>query len=158
MPSYWIKRVGVFDYNDLYNSVKNWFEAKKYRFIEKNYKNKGNEINISMAPVKKVSEYVRFVIGLDMFILDIKNVDVVKDGKKTTMQQARAKIKLTYNVETDYQGRFDKSEKLQKLKKFIDNKLLKKKLDEEDWTNLWIETNDLKKVIETKIGMGLKNG
>src|SRR3989338_4919334 len=114
LPVAIIRYRGLFDFNGLYNSMADWF--KHYRFIlhEEMYKHKvpsplGAEQELYWYAEQEVTEFVKFRIDVDFHLWDMTEIEVVKDGKKKLLTNARIEIKLKPILTFDWQDRFEKT-------------------------------------------------
>ncbi|MDP7323381.1 MAG: hypothetical protein QF632_01315 [Candidatus Woesearchaeota archaeon] len=106
-----LKYRGVWDYEGLYQLMVQWFEDQGYEFHERVFKHKvpsplGFEQELGWYGWRKVNAYVKFWIYVYWHVWDIKEVEVVKDGKKKKMVQARLFIEFSGKVELDWQNMF----------------------------------------------------
>lgn len=129
-----IKHQGVFDMQGLFKTIRNWFLDHSYEFHETDIKHKvpspsGYEEEYAMYGIKEVNSYIRFKITVYMIIYDIKDVEVVRDGKKHKLTQASLNMELWGAIEYDWQNRFDSSSFLQSLRDFMNKYVIKKTLD-----------------------------
>ncbi|MCK4521843.1 MAG: hypothetical protein KAU20_04670 [Nanoarchaeota archaeon] len=133
-----IKKVGIFDMDGLYKVMQRWFYDNKYYFEETLYKHKpgtaaGKEEEIGWTGWRKVNDYVKFHIKVFFHIYDIKNIEVIKEGKKVKLTKCRVWIEFNGDVELDYTKRFGQS----KFGKFLFDVYNKFVLQEEKVLSNW---------------------
>jgi hypothetical protein len=109
-----IKFNGIFDFNGLYKVAHDWIVNQNYYFEEKLYKHKvptpaGAEQDIMWEGWRKVNEYVRYWINVYIKLFDLKEIEVIKEGKKKKLYKARMFIEISGKVELDYSNRFGNS-------------------------------------------------
>ena len=129
-----LKINGIFDFQGLYRLMHDWLVDMKYYFEETLYKHKvpspaGAEEHIRWYAWRKVTEYIRFDIYIYLILRDMKEIEVIKDGKKKILTKARMTIEFRGKVEVDYSKKFQKTPFLKKLFDFYNNYVLKKRID-----------------------------
>ncbi len=60
----------------------------------------------------------------EIWLWEAKPVEIIKEGKKKILTEARMKIVINGGYILDYDGDFEKSEGLKKIEKFLNNKIL----------------------------------
>ncbi|MBT5022593.1 hypothetical protein HON01_07210, partial [Candidatus Woesearchaeota archaeon] len=125
-----IKYDGVFDYDGLVDFLFGWFKSRSWFIQEKTFKHKksglGHEIEREFTNWRKISEYYKYNVGVKMHLWDAYPIDAVKDGKKQKLMRARIEIILDFSVECDYQGKYESSQFLEKLRNFMHEYVMKK--------------------------------
>jgi len=160
-PKHIIKYEGIFDYDRLYKIVYHWLSNQGYYVNEPTYKSKpgtaaGTEEEIELRAWRKVNNYVKYWIYVYFHVYDIKPMEIVKEGKKKKVIKARIWIELDAEVELDYNNRFEKSRFLEALRTFLNNIVLKSKIDVV-WTDeLYYRMLKLHKVIKEFLEMETK--
>lgn len=124
-----LKYEGIFDMNGLYKRCVQFFLEQDWEFHETAYKGKKDELEIGWEPEKKVTEYVKYIMKVKIHVMDMKEIDVVKEGKKVKLTQGRVRIELNMNIKTDYSSRFKGHPWMGKLKHFYDKFIFKKEMD-----------------------------
>ena len=109
-----IKYKGIFDLLGLFKMMRDFIMEQGYQWDEQVVKHKvpgpsGAEDQYKWTAWKKVTEYTKFHIETYMHIWDLKEIEVVKSGKKTVMYQGRILIRIIPMVELDYNNRFEGS-------------------------------------------------
>ncbi|HLD33783.1 MAG TPA: hypothetical protein VJB66_03580 [Candidatus Nanoarchaeia archaeon] len=114
LPPSLIRYRGLFDWAGLYAAIADWF--KHYRFIlhEEMYKHKvpsplGAEQELFWYAEEDVNEFVKFRLEVSFHLWDMTEIEVVKDGKKKLLTNARLEIKLGGKLIFDWQNRFEKT-------------------------------------------------
>jgi len=118
-----IKYEGVFDMDGLYRFMREWLEYRRFRFLEKSYKSKvptplGSEVELSWDAWRKESEFMRYWVTVYFHFWDLEEVEVIREGRKVKMHKARFEIVFGGKLELDYQGRWDRTPLLKKLRDF----------------------------------------
>lgn len=148
---------GIFDLEALYRNCKQFFVERAYRFEEGGYKKKATEEEISWKPVKKVSDYIQYEVSVKMWILEKKDVDVVKEGKKVKLSKAHIRIELSCKAVTDYSGRFVGKPYLKKLKEFYEKFIFKKEFDSTWDDQLYYELYKIQTLIKEHLDSDTKS-
>lgn len=124
---------GIFDLDTLYDKCAAWFIEQGYEFHENTYKKaEGKEEEILWDPWKNITDYIKFIIKVKFFIIDMEKIDVVKEGKKVKLTKARMRLELDMKIEKDYSGRFKGHPFLKKIKEFYERFIFKK-----EYENVW---------------------
>src|SRR3989338_8366961 len=111
IPSNIIKFRGIFDYYGLLKEMQQWVVDSGYEWHENVYKHKvpspaGAEQEIKWTGNLKVNAYAKYWVNVYFHLWDLKDVEVVKDGKKQMMNSARLQILFSGYVELDYNDVF----------------------------------------------------
>lgn len=106
-----IKHSGVFDFREVYSFIYTLLSDGEYSVEEKNYaeKTKGDqkEIEVNWMAKRKVSDYFRFIIKVDLRTFRMTNAEVVKDGVKTSTNKGDFEVKFTAFIDKDYENRWE---------------------------------------------------
>lgn len=118
-----IRYQGLFDFEGLYQAAVDWCKAHRYHFHEDSYKHKvpsplGAEQEMLWTMYANVTEFFRFDITINVHTWEMTEVEVIKDGKKKILTNARLEIKMKGKVTADWQGRF-KEGALRKMMKTL---------------------------------------
>lgn len=148
---------GVFDYEKLIRTIAGWFGEMGYEFIEDVYKHKvpspaGSEQEFTLSGWRKVNEYVMFWIRIKGHIWELKEIDVVVDGKKKKM--ARGKVQLIFTPEDwlDYNNKF-KGPMGEKLQKFLNKHVWLKQIESNWEDELYYRMYKLHRVVKETLNM-----
>ncbi|PIN69134.1 hypothetical protein COV93_06820 [Candidatus Woesearchaeota archaeon CG11_big_fil_rev_8_21_14_0_20_43_8] len=103
----------VFKLKEVYELIHDWLNDEKYldkrggdQFMEKYYherriQNVGKEIRIWWRTFKNPTKYFQYKLDVDFFVIAMKDVDVVKDGKKERANHGELQIKITGTLVVD---------------------------------------------------------
>ncbi|HII17361.1 TPA: hypothetical protein HA361_05605 [Candidatus Woesearchaeota archaeon] len=133
-PTAYIRYAGVWDMQDLYESLVDWFRQKKYHFHEKIYKHKhpspfGIERQYVWAAERKENEYVKIAYNFYMHTYDCHDVQVVmKDGTAREFTKGRIWIEVKVNIQFDDEKRWDEKAFYRHLKDFYNKYVNRKRL------------------------------
>ena len=137
-PPVYIQYKGIFDMQDLYETIADFFRQKKFKFYETQQRLRrpspfGAEILYAFKATRKVEEFYQWIVEINIETFDLRDIEVVlKDGTKKKMTKGRLWIQINGKCETDYEGLWEKSAFLAHLKSFY-NKYIVKKIFEGVW-------------------------
>ncbi|MCP3683956.1 MAG: hypothetical protein GY861_14830 [bacterium] len=102
---------GLFNITMLYRTIDNWFMENGFDKREvrnqEHLKPDGKYIEIELQPWKKITDYARHVIKVQIKMLRIQDVEVEQDGLKVKVQKGRVNIIFDSYLDTDYEGRWE---------------------------------------------------
>lgn len=152
-----IRYRGLFDWEGLIRLIRAWFEEREYEFFERRYKHKakplGAELEINFEAYRDINEYARNFIKIYFHIWDAEEVEVVKDGKKRKLWNARMLIDFSGFVELDYDDHWEHSPFMRILRDFYHRFVIKHEIDDV-WTDkLWYKVNELQQECKRFLGM-----
>lgn len=148
---------GLYDLDGIYKLIRQWLDDRRYDFMEKIYKDKaaspfGNEVEHDMVPELKVNEFIKFHIHIVTKFFDYKEFEAEIDGEKKMVSDGRFFIKLSAEIEFDYQNRF-KSDFQKKLLKFLVKTLLVRYYEFKYYDKLTYDLYDLQAKLKKFIKM-----
>lgn len=156
---------GIFDLDKLYRSVYEWIINEGYYFEERQYKHKvptaaGAEQHMKWQGWRKINEYVVYHINLYFIQWHMKEIEVVKDGKKTKLTKAMLQIEITGAVELDYNKKYHGNRFLVALRNWMDTYIWGKPLEGMIgsiwWDELYYKTIKLQTLIKDVLDMQTK--
>ena len=105
---------GLFDWDGLYAAMVDWFKKYRFYFHEETYKHKvptpfGAEQELRWFIWQDVTDYIRFHVQINLHLWEMTEVEVVKDGKKKVLTNARLEIKIIGKLHIDWQDKFEKN-------------------------------------------------
>jgi len=112
MPMTFIRHRGFFDYSKLLKSIHGWFTEEDFTDLQiPMHKQKlitpmGVDHDFYIDGKKKVTEYVRFTIKVGVRLMNIRDVEIIQDGKKIKLQDAQIIVEITPILIFDWQDRF----------------------------------------------------
>ncbi len=115
---------GLFSVPELYRTITSWFYERGYDMFEK--KNveivtpTGKDIEIELRPWKKTTDYAKNEIRIRLYIKDLKEMEVEKEGVKMKLNQAEIQMIFDGYLETDYEGRWENKPIFYFLRSLID--------------------------------------
>ncbi len=150
VPTFKLRKKGTFDLKSLLNGIKRWMRKEYYHYHEPKYAIKPDEVEIAIYGERKLNEYVRYRIEILIKGFDLKQVEVIKEGKKIAMVDGRFFIELGGKMMLDWQRRFGGNKLLQTLQDFYHKRIMKQTIEE-----VWLD-HLLHKVIELEKFIGSK--
>jgi len=124
---------GIFDFDELYRVMHDWFMFRGYTLHETKYKLKakdtGKEKEIQWQAWRKVNDILKSWFKIHIQVWNIEPIEVVKDGEKKILTKARLMIFVNGEVEIDYDDRFEGSKFKQTLRDFLVSFVIKGKID-----------------------------
>ena len=105
-----IKQLGTFDLDEVISTIRKWLKKRKYGYFEKKHKYKPDEREIEIEVDKKVNEYVKNDMEVSILATDLKEVEVIKDGKKEKKLHGKIMISVKGKMYLDWMKRFDKGD------------------------------------------------
>lgn len=125
---------GLFSVRELFKLVDDWLAQGGWDRIESSHTEvvteKGKEIKVSLEPEKKVSDYIKFIIYIDLELTEVEDV-VVKKGKKSIpLSKGNVDISIDAKLVTDYDGKWVQSPVHLMIKAFYDKFIKKSEIDE----------------------------
>ena len=128
-----IKQKGIFDFRKLYNFSYDLLREEGYRIQEKNYTegivgdNKKTEIK--WIALKKVSDYFRYMIQVDWLVLNMKNVEVQREGKKIKMNSGEVELRIKGILIKDYEHKWEDNPFFKILRGIYDRYLIRSRVE-----------------------------
>jgi len=139
----YVQYKGVFDMQELYETIADFFRQKKFKFYEKQNRLRrpspfGAELAHNFEARRKVEDYYEWVVNVNIETFDMRDVEVVlKDGTKKKMAKGRIWIQLYGSCNVDYEKIWEKSAFLAHLKSFYNKYIIKKKYEGVWWDELY---------------------
>ncbi len=97
---------GLFDLKSLTEAIKDWFSTYKYTIQEKKNtskgKDKGHEVQIAFSGEKKVDNYAKYIINIEIVGTELERVK--KEDK--TLDKGNLEIRMDANLQLDYKNKF----------------------------------------------------
>lgn len=124
---------GIFPFKDFYKFAYNLLREEDYKLIEKKYEEEitgdSKKVEIQWEAKKKISDYFQFFIKVDWRFLEMKDVEVVKEGKKVKMNSGIAEIKVAGILVKDYEHRWEDNPFWKFLRGIYDRYIIKSRID-----------------------------
>jgi hypothetical protein len=137
-PSTHLRFTGVWDMQDLYESMVNWLRMKKYKFNEKIYKHKhpspfGVERQYVWEATREETEYGKIHINIYMHEYDSHDIEVtMRDGSKRVFTKGRLWAEFKIEMRFDFEKRWNTNPFYFHLKDFYNKYVMRKR-----WMQGW---------------------
>ena len=131
IPTSQLKKSGIIDLDGLYKNMQRWFYDNQYYFEEPTTRLRpgsasGVQYEYKWIAWRKVNAYVKYNISVYMYLWDVEDIEVIKEGKKVKLTKCRIMIEFSGNVELDYTNMFGKSKFGKVLFNIYNNMVLQK--------------------------------
>jgi len=127
----YIRKTGIWDMQDLYESIAEFFRQRKFKFHERIYKHKrpspfGVERQYTFEAEKKENEYIAFRYDIYVHTYDAHDIEVVdNNGNKRQFTKGRIWIELRADMITDWEKHWSHSRFYRELKNFFNKYIIK---------------------------------
>ncbi len=102
---------GLFDLHELYSLVNQWLKDKGFDLREQRNQEQvrpnGKFIEVEMLPWKRITDYARHVIRLNIKVLNMKDAVVEEDGKRMKLNKGTIRMVMDGYLDTDYEDRWE---------------------------------------------------
>ncbi|HII17360.1 TPA: hypothetical protein HA361_05600 [Candidatus Woesearchaeota archaeon] len=160
VPVVYIRYKGVWDMEDLYQQMVDWFRQRKYHFYEKIYKHKhpspfGIERQYVWAAHRHEDDYLSFHISIYFHTYDAHDVEVLmKDGSTRAFTKGRIWMEFTGKMEYDDEKRWEERAFYYSLRNVYNKYVIKKKKEQLWWDQLWYrEIHQLYNLVQQRLKM-----
>src|SRR3989338_1471043 len=133
-PVAYMRWTGIWDMQDLYESMVDYLRMKKYKFHEKIYKHKhpspfGVERQYVWEAERKFEDYLQFIINIYFHTYDAHDIEVVMpDGTKKIYTKGRLWIEFKGFLVYDWEKRWEETKFFKSLRSFYNKYVIKKKM------------------------------
>jgi len=130
-----MKYDGILDFPAFYKFDYLWLsEEKNFTLRETAYKEKikgdSKDINIEWKGFLKVTDYFKFEIKVEFKIIELKDVELVKNGTKVKMNKGSVEVKIKGTLVRDYEGKFEKSATQKFMRSIYEKWIIPSRVDE----------------------------
>ena len=140
-----IKQKGIFDFKGFYNFAYGLLRTEGYRIQEKNYTETvygdTKKTEIRWIALKKVSDYFRYMIQVDWLVLNMKNVEVQREGKKVKMNSGEPELRIKGILIKDYEHKWEDIPFFKLLRGIYDRYIIRSRVEKYE-DNVLDETED----------------
>lgn len=147
---------GLFSVKDLHKEIKDWFGKNSYVWIEVQssefVKENGKEIYINLQPWKKISDYAKFQVKVEVFMTEVKDAEVEKDGVKVKLNKGSINIILDGYLITDYENRWEQKAMYVFIRTLYDKFILRSQLEKYE-AILSDEVEQLRSIIKSHLNL-----
>ncbi|PIY60417.1 hypothetical protein COY95_01895 [Candidatus Woesearchaeota archaeon CG_4_10_14_0_8_um_filter_47_5] len=156
-PPVYIKFKGVVDIQDFYKKLHDWFVRRKFELHEQVYKAKqtdfGQEDENFWYAQRRENWYHMVYMNLYIWTRKQRDVEVIKDGKKKTLQKMEFYICIKTLWILDWQNLFQDSDFTRKIGKFFHNVIYDNEWFVLNWDKFYYYTIKLQEEIKEWLGM-----
>ena len=103
---------GLFNVSELYALISSWFFEKGWDWYEKmnleQITPEGKQIQIVLEPWKTITDYYKITMRMKIHCINLRDVDVEKDGKTLRLTQGQVRITIDGYVISDKEGLWTK--------------------------------------------------
>ncbi|MFA5406057.1 MAG: hypothetical protein WC307_01755 [Candidatus Nanoarchaeia archaeon] len=129
-----VKHKGVFNFEQFHKHFYEIISANGYLLKSDAHQQKdkddGQEIEVNWDFEKEIDDYTKFAISVYYIVTSKKDVVIKRGDKEIKTNTGNAALKITGTLITDWQGNWDKSPILKKLRNFYERYLFKKTFDD----------------------------
>ena len=156
-PPSFIRYQGMWDMQDLYQSIADWFRLKKYKFNEDMYEHRpptpfGRERYLIWFATRKDNEYTQVRYDIYLHTWDTHDAEVATpDGEKKTFSKGRLWIELKVVILYDFEKRWDTKVFFRYMKEFYNKYVIKKKSEYEYSPKFRTEMFELHAMIKNRL-------
>jgi len=162
MPVTLVKHRGFFNYSDLLQAIRKWYIDDDYEVLNMPmYKQKfpsstGVEHEVKIHGEKNVTEYVKFHMDIFMRVYNLRDVEIIHEGRKLKMQEGQVQVEIIPVLELDWQSRFKGPKPwkdfLSALDEFYRNYIIKYKIVDYWEDMVLLKGSQLARVIKEALG------
>ncbi|MBI1969944.1 hypothetical protein HYS48_04585 [Candidatus Woesearchaeota archaeon] len=106
---------GLFKFRELFRIMDFWlrdkFYDKKEKYTSKMETPLGIQYNLQFEPWKKVTDYYKIVLEIEMTVTALREVEVELNGEKQKVNHGKVEVKITSFLVFDYENKFEDAEK-----------------------------------------------
>ena len=106
-----LKYEGLFDLFEFYKLIDNWFREKAFDKRElrnqEHVRPDGKYVELILMPWKKISDYARHVIRIELRVFNLKDVVIERDGNRIKANQGKVDIIIDGYLDTDHEDRWE---------------------------------------------------
>ncbi len=128
-----IKQRSVFNLDELYKIMWRWFELYGYDMQELEYRDslEGNSkhLEIKWKSIKRIDDYLQFVIITNFLILGLENVEVEQEGVKIKTNKGEVEINFSAILEKDYEDKWTDSGYSRVIRDVYDKYVIKNRIE-----------------------------
>lgn len=159
-PTSYIQYKGVWDVQDLYETIIDFFKLQKFKFHERYYRHRrpspfGAERRYIWEATRKAEDYYQFVVVIHIDAHDTTDVEVrLPDGSKKVYTKGRIRIVIMGRVEVDYEKKWEGNVFYAQLRNFYNKYVIQKKMEAIWWDELHYKVcNKLRNIIQQRLKM-----
>jgi hypothetical protein len=158
-PKTYIRYKGIWDMQDIYDTIADWFRKRKYKFHERVYKHKhpspyGVERQYTWEAERKENDYVQFHYDLYIHTYDAHDIEVVTpEGAKKMFTKGRIWIEIKPTFITDWEKRWQSKSFFSQLRGFYNKYMLRRNFTQGWHPKLRYEMFELQGMLKARLKM-----
>jgi hypothetical protein len=102
---------GIFRMDEMWAIINRFIKSRGYVIVETRNEEKltddGKDIFIEIEPYRKVSDYFRKIVTLEIYVRKLKDKTVKVDGKNQKYHYGEIEIRFTAQLMTDWRNRWE---------------------------------------------------
>ena len=156
----WVKisYSGVYDLHKVYRDIVAWFKFYHYFFNEKTHvemiRPDGKTHKIDFKSDRKIDEYTKFIIEVEIWTIRTKEVSIKENGKDVKMNTGDIQIRVKGAMELDYYNIFDSYGKIGRvMREYYHNYIIRDRIWRRYAPQIYNETNGLISSIKKDLGL-----
>lgn len=138
-----IRYKGIWDMQDLYETLADFFRNQKFKFQEVIYKHKrpspwGYERQYVFQAVRNIEEYYQWIVFLFIHTYEANDIEVtMKDGTKKIFTKGRIWIQERGRLNMDFEKKFEENTFYAQLRNFYHKYIIQKKIEGIWWDEFY---------------------
>ncbi len=152
-PTLYLKHKGTFNHKELMQAIQKWFVDNRYKFHAPKYKVKADEAEYEIKGERDITEYVRYVIEIHMWIRDLRDVEVIQDGEKKKMNEGYIQLELGGELQFDWAKRFKGNKFVQWLHDIYQKYIIRQTIKDVWEDDILLKQTELLDVIKGELGI-----
>jgi|SRR3989344_2289675 len=134
VPHVKIKDRSIFNLDELYKMLIRWFELHNYDFQEQEYRDNDmgegkKHLEIKWYAEKKIDDYFKFVMEINLFILGLESVEIEKDGVKHKTNRGEIEFRTKTYLLKDYKEKFEQTALMKFLRDVYDKYIIRSRIE-----------------------------
>ena len=149
-----IKHHGTYDVGTVLDAMKSELNRRKYFTVNKEHTEAGKpgdrEYRIDLEAMRKINDYLKFVILIEFYIFHQRDVVVEEDGEQVNKQEGEMLIRFKAHMEKDWDNVFKSW--WQKILQKVYQKYVDKATMNRYWGKLFEEVNQVMDAAKEALG------
>lgn len=156
LPNTIIRHKGTMDYPLVIKTIRTWYDDEDYIVDEPTHKAKkssdGSEYEIDFITKRRINEYIQYYLNVQVKAWEVKEIEIIKDGKKTKTWTGRINIDIMPSYDLDWQKRFGNNKFLQALQQFFHKYIIYRDINDKWEDDLMFKVVQLARTIREVLG------
>lgn len=115
---------GLFSFKELYKVVDDWLQEHDYKKAElsstESVSKDVKDINVYAEPSKKITDYAKYKIRINLTGNSLKKVEIQRKGKKLKLDSGTVNFMFWGDLETDFQDRWEQKAEYFLMRTLVD--------------------------------------